>query len=95
MMPNFFFMLAAMLSLSKPGILSSTLLMTTANGTNPWQNGCGMEMPSHAVVVFLELVGGQVCHDEGDDVADDGGEEAPPDVAAGKVDHCPDEAKCQ
>ena len=47
----------------------------------------------HAVVVFLELVGCQVCHDEGDDVADDGCEESPPDVAAGEVDHGADEGE--
>lgn len=45
--PNFFFMpSASMFNLSKPGILSNALLMTTANGTKPAQKGWGMEIPS-------------------------------------------------
>ena len=46
-MPNFFFMPSASIySLLNPGIRSSALLMRMAKGMNPWQKGCGMEMPS-------------------------------------------------
>ena len=33
-------------SLSNPGILSKSLLITIANGTKLWQKGCGIEIPS-------------------------------------------------
>ena len=45
--PNLFFIpSASMSSFEKPGILSRTQLIATANGVKLWQNGCGMEMPS-------------------------------------------------
>ena len=45
--PNFFFNPSeSIFSLSNPGILSNSLLITIANGTKLWQKGCGIEIPS-------------------------------------------------
>ena len=45
--PNFFFIPSeSIFSLSNPGILSKSLLITIANGTKLWQKGCGIEIPS-------------------------------------------------
>ena len=45
----------------------------------------------HLVVVRLELLAGQVGHHHCDDVADDSGEESPPDVSGSEINHRPDE----
>ena len=43
------------------------------------------------LVILLELPCGQVGHEESDNEADDGGEEAPPYTSAGEIDHSADE----
>ena len=47
----------------------------------------------HLVVESLEFVGGIVGHNQGNDVADNSGEETPPDIVAGKINDCAD--KCE
>ena len=78
MTPNFFFMpSASMFSFSKPGIMSSALPMTRAKGTKLWQKGCGMRDALPLGIILLKLVGSQVGHHQGDDVAHDGSKIAP------------------
>ena len=47
----------------------------------------------HAGIEFLELLGGHVGKDEGDDIADDGGEEAPHDAVGEEIDDGTDECE--
>ncbi len=47
----------------------------------------------HARIEFLEFLGGHVCKDEGDDIADDGGEEAPYDAVGEEKDDGTDECE--
>ena len=47
----------------------------------------------HFIIELLKSRSGKVCHYQRDDVADDSGEEAPPDIVAGKINDCAD--KCE
>ena len=47
----------------------------------------------HAWIEFLELLGGHVGKDEGDDIADDGGEETPHDAVGEEIDYGTDECE--
>ena len=53
----------------------------------------GNRDPFQVVVVLLELPGGEIRHDQCDDVADDGCKEPPPDIVRSKIDYGTDEGK--
>ena len=62
-----------------------------------WNETCAERLGNgdtlHLVVESLEFVGGIVGHNQGNDVADNSGEETPPDIVAGKINDCAD--KCE